>query len=247
MAAGLADRMGRSGFPAMSEAEGLALFDAALGMAGPVLVPTGLDVRALGSRAGGVPAVLRGLVRPARRVAASEAGSGSGLKGRLAALSPAERVGVTVEVVRSHAAAVLGFGSAAAVEPGRAFRDMGFDSLTAVELRNRLAGVCGLRLPATLVFDYPTPTALADHLVAELLPAPPSPAVQMLADLERMEAAFAGLHRTERTRLRARMDALLAKWSDAATGDVEGDDRDIETATEDTIFDLIDSELETSG
>jgi acyl carrier protein len=76
-------------------------------------------------------------------------------------------------VVRTEAAATLGFDTADELSAGRAFRDFGFDSVTAVELRNRLRSLTGLALPAALVFDYPTPTALAQHLRAELLPDAP--------------------------------------------------------------------------
>ncbi|MER7758000.1 type I polyketide synthase, partial [Kitasatospora sp. NPDC097643] len=96
-------------------------------------------------------------------------GRSGGLAGRLAGLNPEERAAVLLDLVRTEVAGVLGYAEADAVDAGRAFRELGFDSLTAVELRNRLTVVTGLSLPSTLVFDYPTVTALAGHLGTEVL------------------------------------------------------------------------------
>ncbi|MEW9534747.1 beta-ketoacyl synthase N-terminal-like domain-containing protein, partial [Microbispora sp. NPDC049125] len=163
-----AGRVARGGVGALTAGEGLALFDAALAVDRPVVVPIKLD---LGVMAGGmVPAVLRGLVRGGSRRMASAGGVGtSALAERLAALPDAERDKVILDLVRSQVAAVLGHASPEGIEPGKAFKELGFDSLTAVELRNHLKAATGLKLPATLVFDYPTPVVLAEHLAAELL------------------------------------------------------------------------------
>ncbi|MEV4832801.1 SDR family NAD(P)-dependent oxidoreductase, partial [Micromonospora sp. NPDC049257] len=165
-------RIERSGMPGLSPAENLALLDAALGVDEPVLAPIRVDLTALRNRPDGVPALLRGLVPlPARRSAqaAGAADAAQGLARQFAGLTPAERDRVTLDLVRAHVAAVLGHDGAEAIEPRRAFNELGFDSLAAVELRNRLNAATGLRLPATLVFDYPTPVALAEFVVSTVL------------------------------------------------------------------------------
>jgi polyene macrolide polyketide synthase len=157
-------RLAREGIVAMSAEQGLALFDRALAGAAPFRFASPLDQGALRSlaRAGELPPLFSGLVRVrGGRPAAGQAGS---LGRRLAAVPEPERAGLVLELVRSHAAAVLGHASAAAVDPSVAFKDLGFDSLAAVDMRNRLTRATGLQLPAVVVFDYPTATALADFL-----------------------------------------------------------------------------------
>ncbi|MDT0542805.1 type I polyketide synthase [Streptomyces lonegramiae] len=162
------DRMGRTGVQALATDEGLALFDAAARMPRPQVVPIRLDLSALRKQEAVAP-LFRGLVRAsAKRVAANAAAGQGGLRERLALLPPAERDRVLTELVRAQAAVVLGHGGAEAVGADRAFKDVGFDSLTAVELRNRLGAATGLRLPVTAVFDYPTPVALAAELAVRL-------------------------------------------------------------------------------
>ncbi|WP_152627722.1 type I polyketide synthase, partial [Streptacidiphilus melanogenes] len=170
------ERMARGGVTALTAEDGLLLFDAAVRSPEPLLVPIQLDLASLRAQgnAGLLPPLLRGLVRGPVRRAARSAGAtgdvaGSALAQRLAALSEAEREAALLEVVCTEVAAVLGYPNHASVDATRAFKELGFDSLTAVELRNRLNGATGLRLPATLVFDYPTPTALAELLGTELL------------------------------------------------------------------------------
>ncbi|MFJ2502371.1 SDR family NAD(P)-dependent oxidoreductase, partial [Streptomyces sp. NPDC087539] len=173
-------RMARLGAEALSEAEGLELLDRAVGEGAPgLLVPVRLDFAALRSvdvAAELVPPMLRGLVpgrgrgrRRAAGVANGVVGGGSELARTLAALDVSARAAHVLDLVRSAVSTVLGHASPEAVEPERQFRDLGFDSLTAVELRNRLASTTGLRLPATLVFDYPTPAALAGHVLTEVV------------------------------------------------------------------------------
>ncbi|MER7468543.1 type I polyketide synthase, partial [Streptomyces sp. NPDC097981] len=178
MASSLTDadisRMTRGGLPPLTSAEGLDLFDLAhrLDEAAPVLMRVDLAGLRPQAQAGTLSPLLRGLVRvPTRRHAGGAAASAgaTGLRKRLAGLPAAERDRALLDLVRKQVAAALGYPGAASVEPGRSFKELGFDSLTAVELRNLLGEATGRRLPATLVFDYPTATALAQYLREELV------------------------------------------------------------------------------
>src|SRR5258707_6369711 len=169
MTAGLGEaelaRMRRGGIEALSDERGLALFDAALGADRPQALAVPIDTAGLRSlaSAGALPPILSGLVRvPKRRSAVS-----GSLATKLAALPEAEHGAFVLDLVRGEVAAVLGHASAQEVETDKAFQDLGFDSLAAVELRNRLNSATGLGLGATTVFDYPTPQRLAERLLGE--------------------------------------------------------------------------------
>ncbi|GAA3438732.1 type I polyketide synthase [Kutzneria kofuensis] len=162
-------RMQKSGVLGLTTEEGLALFDATCGSEMPVLMPIRIDVRALNAAgADRVPPVFHGLIRPTRR-AAGGAAAGS-LRDKLIGLPIEDRASTVLDMVRREAAAVLGHAGGNAIDPGRAFSELGFDSLSAVEFRNQVNAVTGLKLPATLIFDYPSSQALADHLLEELAP-----------------------------------------------------------------------------
>ncbi len=161
-------RVAALGVRPLSGERGLDLFDAALAARRARVVPVSLDRALLRSRAssGDLPALLRGVVSvPVRRGAGQRRDS---LAGRLEGLAQGERERLVLELVRGHAAGVLGHSSAEAVPAGRTFKELGFDSLAGVELRNRLSTETGLRLPATLTFDFPTPEVLSEYLVREL-------------------------------------------------------------------------------
>jgi acyl transferase domain-containing protein/acyl carrier protein len=164
-------RITRLGIAPLPVDEGVAIFDTVLRGEAANLVPTRLNLSALrnATEVAAIPPLLRGLVRVAvRQAGAAETGGADGLRERLAGRPEADQVAALLELVRGQAAAVLGHSSAQTVDADRGFLDMGFDSLTAVELRNRINAAAGLRLPATALFDYPTPTAMARHLYEEL-------------------------------------------------------------------------------
>jgi benzoate-CoA ligase family protein len=165
-------RLARSGVRTLASERGLELFDAALRVPEPLVFAAPLDLGALRAQArvGALPAVLAGLAPAPRRRADAQAGT---LAGRLAATPEAEREGLVQETLRAQIATVLGLASGEAIDMRREFIELGFDSLTAVELRNRLNAVSGLRLGTTLVFDHPTPAALSEYLLGELAVAQP--------------------------------------------------------------------------
>jgi polyketide synthase 12 len=170
-------RTRRLGVTAMPTPEALALFDAACALGRPVLIPAALDLSALRNSTGdAVPPLLRDLVdggRPRRtRTSGTRDGDPLGLPAALAALPDDEAEAVVRDRVREQAAVVLGHPTGTAVDADQAFTQLGFDSLTAVELCNRLSSSTGLRLPSTLVFSYPTPRELSRHLCGLLRPAP---------------------------------------------------------------------------
>ncbi|MGC5286209.1 SDR family NAD(P)-dependent oxidoreductase [Micromonospora sp. DT231] len=170
LADGQLRRMGAAGLRALPADEGLAMFDAAVGSGRAAVVAAGFEPAVWrAAEPSAVPLLLRALF-PGRARRAAEAGRAtSDLLSRLTGRDPQEQAAVLVEVVRTAVAAVLGHVSAEAVDPAQAFNELGFDSLTALELRNRLTEATGLRLPATLIFDYPTSAALAGKLRTDLL------------------------------------------------------------------------------
>jgi acyl carrier protein len=161
------------GGAALTSVEGLALLDAAVESGAAVVVANRLDLARLRREAVDVPvpALLRSLVRPARRAAGGESLiPGDALLQRLAGLGEVDRDRALLDVVRAQIAIVLGYERATDIDPDSGFLDLGFDSLTAVELRNRLNAATGCQLPATLIFDYPTPSTVAKRIGVVLRP-----------------------------------------------------------------------------
>ncbi|MEU8385563.1 KR domain-containing protein, partial [Streptosporangium sp. NPDC048865] len=240
-------RMARAGMPALSAEQGLAAFEAAAVSGRATAVPIRLDLSVLRA-APEVPHLLRRLVRTGRRPAASTpAGGDVELVRRLAGLEQAEQVRLMLELVRVQAALVLGHASAETVQVRREFRELGFDSLTAVELRNRLNAATGLRLPATLIFDSPTPAILAERLLTEMSPgADTAVELSLLADLDRFETVFSGhaLDDLARNGIATRLRHLLAKVSESGTETSEiAVAGMLESASTEEILSFIDNEL----
>ena len=163
-------RMRRQGLVPMSVDHGLKLFDEAIAQPHATVVPIQLELQRLQQQlreAHQVPSLLRTLVRPALRRAGGAAASASALRHRLSALSPSEREAALLAWVREEVAVVLGLAGPSVVPADRPLKELGLDSLMAVELRNRLAARAQTTLPATLAFDYPTPKAIAELLLRQ--------------------------------------------------------------------------------
>ncbi|GAA2221469.1 hypothetical protein GCM10010232_02110 [Streptomyces amakusaensis] len=241
-------RIARSGMRPLTSREGVLLFDRALDAGDAVLVPMRIDASALRARAaaGAVAPVLRALAAPGPRRAAAPPGGGSpagpALIEGLDALSGEERSSALLELVRTAAAAVLGHRSPDDVPETRGFLELGFDSLTAVELRNRLAAGCGLRLPTTLVFDHPTPRAVAAHLGTLLARDGDGTPEAVETGLDRLADGLRALPPDDRARERAvaRLSELLAELAGPGRAGGPGGPGGLDSASDEELFDLVD-------
>ncbi len=244
-------RMSRLGMHAMSAEQGLALLDAAYAHGEPHLVAAGLDLATLAAQPAGVlPPPLRALAggTEARPSAANEQRPADWTN-RLAGLTAAEQQDALLALVRTHASTVLGHTDPGAVPADAAFKELGFDSLTSVELRNRLGAATGLRLPAALVFRHPTPAAIAGHLRERLCPAGADPSTPVFGELASLETAMADFtpDADARGRLAKRLETLLWRLTDASAAEDQTDDGEaLEAASDDEMFELIDRELGSS-
>ncbi|RKT55633.1 acyl transferase domain-containing protein [Saccharothrix australiensis] len=244
MAAGLGGRdlgrMRQAGMVPLTVEQGLELFDAALRHDRPHTVLARLDRAAL--RAPATPPIWHDLVAPARTSAPAPAGS---LADRLAGLPPARRESAVLDVVRAHLAAALGHADPASLDPSTPLRELGLDSLTAVELRNRLAAATGLRLPVTAIYDHPTASALAAHLLAE---AGGATGPSLLAELDRVERLLAEAGGAEaHDEVAARLAGLVRRWTAVRAGRGSVDpDADLAAATDEELFDVLDAEFDGS-
>ncbi len=232
-------RMQRTGIGTLPTAQALALLDSALRAGETLTIPVALDLGVLRAHAaaGALPALLSGLVRaPARRAPAG----GESLGRRLAGVAPAERADLLLELVRDHVAAVLAHPSGASIDAERTFLELGLDSLAAVELRNRLNLATAMKLPATLIFDYPTTTKLAGHLLERLSVEEEQPTVSLEREFERVQATLVSLapEHPQRRRISARLQGLLATAAPPAA-----DSGDLRQAAAEEVFALIDEEL----
>jgi candicidin polyketide synthase FscB len=249
-------RVARSGLRPLATDQALALLDTATTLDDALLAPVALDPGALRARSGPVPHLLRGLIRRSRgrtgRTAVADPATpgsspaGEALRRELAGVPDAEREHRLVHLVRSHVAAVLGHPGPEAVDPDRGFLDIGFDSLTAVELRNQLVAASGLVLPPTVVFDHPDVTALARNLGTRLRDTDPSRPLTPAEALDQLEAALAATATEAGDPSRAvtveRLTSLLRALQGRDAGDVL-DAGQLEDATDDEMFTLIDRQL----
>jgi acyl carrier protein len=237
-------RMARSGLRPLATDEGLRLFDAALDAGDALMLPAPLDFSQLRAqaRAGTLSPLFENLIRLASHRSEEKSVP---LAQRLAGAGEAEREKVVLNLVRAQVAAVLGHATPDAVDPQQSFKALGFDSLTAVELRNRLNTSTGLRLPATLIFDHPTTVAVTGFLLSELPPAQDAQSEDepVGAALERLSAVLssAQLDDAGRDQLGVGLRALLSQLeSGQELPDGEDLAQKIHSASDEELFDFFD-------
>nr|WP_204038389.1 type I polyketide synthase [Micromonospora qiuiae] len=237
-------RLTRYGLVPMPTQQALQLLDRAITSEQPDVLTAHLNLATLRQLAtdGQLPAVMRRLLpsTPGTATATTAAPLGQ----RLADLSPPEQQELILNTLRTHTAAVLGHGNASQLDLTQPFKELGFDSLTAVELRNRLSAATGQRLPATVVFDHPTPTALATYLRRRLAPEQTATATA-LEHLVRLESVLSGIQpgSEDEGQVGNRLRALLAKWTGARESAEQAVTEKLEAASTAEIFDFIDREL----
>ena len=245
-------RMSRVGLATLSTEQALELFDAAIVADRGVVVASRLDQDALSDNSAALPPLLSRLAtRRTRRVVdeTDTVAPKSGLSARLQGLTAEQRHRVLVELVCNNAATVLGRPSAADINAERAFQDLGFDSLTAVELRNRLKTSTGLTLSPTLIFDYPTPAILAEHLGTRLAVSTDQPDLlvrftEITGELQTLldRPDWKPEDKPElSTRIRTLLGTLRADFDLDPPYDPR--DEDIHNATESELFAILDEEL----
>jgi acyl carrier protein len=238
------NRFDRDGFRSVTPQEGLALFDTALSAPRAALTATPMDLAAVRAN-GRIPSLLRGLIRVPTRRNLSDGSVGS-LAYRLTGLTEGKQHQLVLDLVRTEVARVLGHVASSTIDLNRPFQEQGFDSLIAVDLRNRLTTMTGVRLPATLVFDYPTPAALTDYLIRQVAPESASPARSVMTELDKLAGLLSTISRDaqDRSTITVRLQTILSKWNEAG-GPAEGPDlaSKIGSASTAEIFDFIDNEL----
>ncbi|HEX4729354.1 MAG TPA: beta-ketoacyl reductase, partial [Jatrophihabitans sp.] len=239
-------RLTQAGLAGLDTEAGLAIFDQAIASPEPTLLAAHWDRAALQARAdaGTLPPMLKPLVKvsKASAVRPSERSEQrpTGLTERLTGLTQSAARQILVNLVREQVAAVLGHADTNAIETSQGFNDLGFDSLTVVDLRNRLDQATGLRLPASLAFDQPTPAALAEHLLATLAPAPPAPEESLRVALDDVQQQLT-VDGADRAKVVALLQRTLARLE---SGGVSiGLHETISAATDDEIFALIDNQF----
>jgi NADPH:quinone reductase-like Zn-dependent oxidoreductase len=239
-------RAARSGMTPLTASRALALLDLALTREPALQIPAAINTTALATLAtnGTLPPMYHDLIGTVPRPSAAMVGPSHSQQvagQQFAGLNPEQQREALIRLVRGHAAVVLGHLAPEAIQDDRAFKDMGFDSLTAVELRNRLQTATGLSLPASLVFDYPNPAELAGFLARALQP--PREEITVQAELDRLDGVIRGISPDDiaGSRIVARLQGMLARVVNKQELAQAADD--VQSATDDELFEIIGTEF----